>query len=144
MAKRPYPSALSDQEWNFVAIYLALIDEQAPQRRYSLREVFNALRWLARAGARWRLVSHDLPPSAMVYQQFRLWQETDCFEALLTDMRSIIRATEGRSSPALASWMAKPCEAAARASQVRGTMATNGARPAKCKWLSIRWAICWR
>ena len=54
MTRKPYPSDVSDEEWNFVAPYLALIDEQAPQRRHSLREVFNALRWLARAGAAWR------------------------------------------------------------------------------------------
>ena len=51
MSRKPYPSDVSDDEWSFVAPYLALIDEHAPQRRHSLREVFNALRWLARAGA---------------------------------------------------------------------------------------------
>lgn len=96
MTRKPYPSDVSDEEWNFVAPYLALIDEQAPQRRYSLREVFNALRWLARAGAPWRLVPHDLPPWPMVYQQFRRWDDAGCFEAMVNDMRSIIRAAQGR------------------------------------------------
>ena len=96
MTRKPYPSDVSDEEWNFVAPYLVLIDEQAPQRRYSLREVFNALRWLARAGAPWRLVPHDLPPWAVVYQQFRRWEEAGCFEAMVSDMRSIISTAEGR------------------------------------------------
>ena len=96
MTRKPYPSDVNDEEWNFVAPYLALIDEQAPQRRHSLREVFNALRWLARAGAPWRLVSHDLPPWPVVYQQFRRWDEARCFEAMVSDMRSIIRTAEGR------------------------------------------------
>ena len=96
MTRKPYPSDVSDEEWNFVALYLALIDEQAPQRRHSLREVFNALRWLARAGAPWRLVPHDLPPWAVVYQQFRRWNEAGCFEAMVSDMRSIIRTALGR------------------------------------------------
>ena len=96
MTRKPYPSDVSDEGWNFVAPYLALIDEQAPQRRYSLREVFNALRWLARAGAPWRLVPHDLPPWAVVYQQFRRWEEAGCFEAMVSDMRSIIRGAQGR------------------------------------------------
>lgn len=43
MTRKLYPSDVSDEEWNFAAPYLALIDEQAPQRRHSLREVFNAL-----------------------------------------------------------------------------------------------------
>jgi transposase len=96
MNRKPYPSDVSDEEWNFVAPYLALIDEQAPQRRYSLREVFNGLRWLARAGAPWRLLPHDFPPWPMVYQQFRRWSEAGCFEALVSDMRSIVRLSQGR------------------------------------------------
>jgi transposase len=96
MSRRPYPSDVSDEEWNFVAPYLALIDEQAPQRRHSLREVFNALRWLARAGASWRMLPNDFPPWPMVYQQFRRWDDARCFEAMVSDMRSIIRTAEGR------------------------------------------------
>jgi len=96
MTRKPYPSDVSNEEWDFVAPYLALIDEQAPQRRHSLREVFNALRWLARAGAAWRMLPNDLPPWAVVYQQFRRWDEAGCFEALVSDMRSIIRVSQGR------------------------------------------------
>lgn len=36
--------------------------EDAPQRDHSLREVFNALRYLVRGGIAWRLMPHDLPP----------------------------------------------------------------------------------
>lgn len=52
---------------------------------------------LARAGAPWRLLPHDFPPWPAVYQQFRRWSEARCFEALVSDMRSIIRAGQGRS-----------------------------------------------
>ena len=58
MNRKPYPSDVSDEEWAFVAPYLTLMDEDAPQRTYPLREVFNALRWLA-AGVFAALV-HDL------------------------------------------------------------------------------------
>ena len=97
MNKKPYPSDLSQQEWDFVAPYLTLMKEDAPQRAHSLREVFNALRWLARAGAPWRLLPHDFPPWPAVYQQFRRWSEAGCFEALVNDMRSIIRVAQGRT-----------------------------------------------
>jgi transposase len=97
VTRKPYPSDISDEEWHFVAPYLTLIDEAAPQRRYSLREVFNALRWLARAGAPWRLLPNDLPPWQRVYQQFRRWDESGCFEAMVSDMRSVIRVSQGRS-----------------------------------------------
>jgi transposase len=96
VSRKPYPSDVSDEEWHFVAPYLTLMDEDAPQRRYSLRVAFNALRWLARAGAPWRLLPNDLPPWQMVYQQFRRWNDAGCFEAMVNDMRSIIRVGGGR------------------------------------------------
>ena len=80
-----------------MAPYLTLMKPDAPQREHDLREVFNALRWLARAGAAWRLLPHDFPPWAAVYQQFRRWSEVGCFEALVNDMRSIIRVGQGRA-----------------------------------------------
>ena len=43
---RSYPSDVADEEWAFVAPYLTLYAESAAQqRRYSLRHVFNALRY---------------------------------------------------------------------------------------------------
>jgi transposase len=47
--RRPYPTDVSDEEWAFVAPYLALVRQDAPQRTHDLREVFDALRWIVRA-----------------------------------------------------------------------------------------------
>ncbi len=62
MSRRAYPSDVSDDEWAFVAPYLTLMSEGAPQREHSLREVFNGLRYIARTGVQWRFMAHDLPP----------------------------------------------------------------------------------
>ncbi|WP_425480345.1 transposase, partial [Xanthomonas theicola] len=43
-SKRPYPTDISDEEWAFAAPYLSLMTEHAPQRKYELRAMFNALR----------------------------------------------------------------------------------------------------
>ncbi len=40
MARKPYPTDVTDLEWHFVAPYLTLMREDAPQREHSLREVF--------------------------------------------------------------------------------------------------------
>lgn len=98
MSRKPYPSDLTDEQWAFIAPYLTLMKEDAPQREHSLRDVFNALRWLARAGASWRMLPHDFPPWAAVYQQFRRWNDAGCFEAMVNDMRCIIRTAQGRES----------------------------------------------
>jgi len=91
-----YPSDGSDEEWALVAPYLTLMREDAAQREHDLRDVFNALRWLARTGAQWRMLPNDLPPWAAVYQQFQRWQDRGCFEALVHDLRALLRLAEGR------------------------------------------------
>jgi transposase len=70
-ARKPYPSDVSDAGREFLAPYLTLGREGAPQREYPLRDVFDALRYVVRAGCRWGMLPHDLPPSAAVYQQAR-------------------------------------------------------------------------
>jgi transposase len=94
--RKPYPSDVSDEEWTFVAPYLALVREDAPQRRHDLREVFNALRWLARTGAEWRLLPHDFPRWEAVYQQTRRWLAVGVFEAMVHDLRLLLRLAGGR------------------------------------------------
>ena len=91
MIRKPYPSDVGDDEWAFVAPYLTLMTEDAPQRDYSLREVFNGLRWLARAGAQWRMLPNDLPPWYTVYQQTQRWLKAGVFEALVHDLRMLLR-----------------------------------------------------
>jgi transposase len=62
MKREPYPSDLSDDEWAFMAPYLTLMREDAPQREHELREVFNGLRYVVRTGMQWRMMPNDLPP----------------------------------------------------------------------------------
>lgn len=94
--RRPYPTDVSDDEWSFAASYLTLIKEDAPQRKYELRELYNALRWLARAGAAWRLLPTNFPPWEAVYQQTQRWLRAGCFEAMVNDLRSVLRVAQGR------------------------------------------------
>ena len=94
--RTPYPSDVSDEEWAFVAPYLTLMDEEAPQRRHDLREVFNGLRYIARGGLQWRLMPHDLPPWPAVYQQTRRWLAAGVFETIVHDLRELQRVAAGR------------------------------------------------
>ena len=93
----PYPSDVSDEEWAFVAPYLALVREDAKQRQHDLREVFNALRYVVRTGCQWRMLPHDLPPWAAVYQQTQRWLAHGVFEAMTHDLRELLRLADGRA-----------------------------------------------
>ena len=81
--RKPYPSDVTDEEWAFAAPYLALVHEGAPQRRHDLREVFNALRFLVRSGAPWRMLPNDFPPWEIVYQQTSRWLKAGVFEGMV-------------------------------------------------------------
>src|SRR5690242_772963 len=95
-SRNPYPSDVSDDEWAFVAPYLTLLPEDAGHRTHSLREVFNGLRWIVRAGAPWRLMLNDLPSWYVVYQQMQRWLAAGCFAALVDDLRLLLREVQGR------------------------------------------------
>ena len=96
MTRQAYPSDVSDDEWAFSAPYLTLMTEDAPQREHSLREVFNGLRWLVRTSAQWRMLPHDLPPWYTVYQQTQRWLKAGVFEAMVHDLRMLLREIEER------------------------------------------------
>ena len=101
--RRRYPSDVSDDEWAFCAPYLTLMKETAPQRKYSSREIFNALRWFVRAGCPWRMLPHDLPPWQIVQQQTLRWIRAGCFEAMATELRILMRwMVERKSQPTAA------------------------------------------
>jgi hypothetical protein len=88
--RKPYPSGVSDEEWAFMAPYLTLVREDAPQRTHDLREVFNPLRWIVRAGASWRM----LPTISSVGGRLPADKEVDSCrgsEAMVHDLRALLR-----------------------------------------------------
>jgi transposase len=72
-------------------------DGRRPQREHSLREVFNGLRWIVRAGAAWRMMPHDLPPWYTVYQQSQRWLKAGVFATMVHDLRALLRVAQGRA-----------------------------------------------
>lgn len=93
-----YPSNVSDEEWALLAPYLCLMAEEAPQRAYSLREVFNALRWIVRAGASWRIMPNAicLPGRSSTSKRSVGWLP-EYFLTLVDALRAVTRIASGRS-----------------------------------------------
>ncbi len=97
MNRKSYPTDVTDEEWAFVAPYLTLMREDAPQRDHPLREVFNGLRYIVRGGISWRMVPNDLPPWYTIYQQTQRWIKASVFEAMVHDLRELLRFAQGRN-----------------------------------------------
>src|SRR3954469_6608046 len=95
--RKSYPSDVTDDEWAFLAPYLTLMREDAPQREYPLRDLLDALRWVVKTGAQWRYLPGDFPPWYAVHQQARRWVAADCFGAAAHDLRELLRLADGRT-----------------------------------------------
>lgn len=98
MERKSYPTDVSDEEWSFVAPYLTLMTTDAPQRVYELREVFNGLRYIVRGGISWRMIPNDLPPWHIVYEQTQRWIKAEVFEAMVNDLRQVLRLAQKRKA----------------------------------------------
>ena len=98
MESKAYPSDVSDEEWAFAVLCLMLMSEGAPQRDYALRKVFNGLRYIARSAAPWRVMPNDLPRWCVVYQQTQCWMKAGVFEAIVHDLRALLRVARGRKA----------------------------------------------
>jgi transposase len=96
--RKPYPSDVSDAEWEFLTPYLTLMRPDAPQREYALRAVFDALRYVVKTGCQWDFLPHDFPPWTAVYQQARRWIAAGVFEEITHDLRMILRLVDGREA----------------------------------------------
>jgi transposase len=98
LSRKPYAADVSDEEWAYVAPYLALMNPYAPQRTYPLREVFNGVRYVVKTGCPWRDLPHDLPPWDVVYHQAQRWMKAGVFERLVQDLRELLRLAAGRKA----------------------------------------------
>ena len=128
MERQPYPSDVSADEWAFVAPYLPLMTEEAPQREYRLREVFNGLRWSVRAGAAWRMLPHDVPPWHTVSQQSQRWGKAGVFDTMAIALRELLRVAKGRNpQPSAAIFDSRTLQSTPESG------ARAGCDPAKCR-----------
>jgi transposase len=96
--RQSYSSDVSDAEWEFLIPYLTLMREDAPQREYPLRDLFNAVRYVVKTGCQWRYLPHDFPPWTAVYQQARRWIAAGVFEEITHDLRMIVRLVVEREA----------------------------------------------
>jgi transposase len=65
-----YPSDLTDEEWERIAPLLPRPAKKGRKPEVDLREVSNAIRYMARSGGGWRMLPRDFPPWQTVYWWF--------------------------------------------------------------------------
>jgi len=97
MERLPYPSDLTDPQWQCIQAVLPTAKEgrTGRPRKYPLREIWNAIFYQARAGCAWRLLPHDFPPHGVVWEHFCRWRDSGLIEAVHDALREKVRVQEG-------------------------------------------------
>ena len=96
MPRQPYPSDLSDAEWTKLKPLLPVENRIGSPRKVELREVMNALMYVADNGIKWRAMPHDLPAWQTVYGYFRRWSQSGMWEKVNQALAQQVRVAAGR------------------------------------------------
>jgi putative transposase len=105
-ARKPYPSDLSDAQWEWIGIALPDAKPGGRPREVDLREVVNAILYVNRSGCQWDMLPHDFPPRSTVFEYFAAWRDDGTWENMLRVMREGYRenhAPSGEATPSAAS-----------------------------------------
>jgi putative transposase len=98
-ARTRYPSDLNDLQWSNIAHLFPQPQGPAGRRRtYPMREIVNAILYLARSGCAWRMLPHDFPPWKTVSYYFYTWRDRGVWEEVHHVLRTDTRTLRGRES----------------------------------------------
>lgn len=95
--RKPYPTDLSDAEWQRIEPHLPKRKStRGRKREHCLREIVNAILYVLRSGCAWRMMPHDLPPWQTIYHYFRLWRKDGIWAQINDALRIEVRVAAGR------------------------------------------------
>ncbi len=72
--RKPYPTDLSDDEWNYIEPHMPAPQGHGRPRIHSPREILNTIFYVLKSGCQWRLLPHDFPRWPTAYHYFRKWR----------------------------------------------------------------------
>jgi putative transposase len=93
--RKPYPSDMTDDQWA-IAEPLVPASELGRPREVEMREVLNAIFYVARSGCQWDMLPHDFPPKSTVYDYFKRWRDDGTWQRITDALRRQVRAEAGR------------------------------------------------
>ena len=70
-----YPTDMTDREWVLAAPFIPPAKTGGRRRTTDMREVLNAMLYLASAGCAWRLLPKCFPPVSTVRRYFYAWRD---------------------------------------------------------------------
>lgn len=89
--RKPYPTDLSDAEWEYMEPHMPAPKGHGRPRIHSPREILNAIFYVLRSGCQWRFLPHDFPRWPTVYHYFRKWRINGTWERINRAIRERLR-----------------------------------------------------
>jgi transposase len=93
-----YTSDMTDREWALAAPFIPAAKRGGRRRTTDMREVLNALLYIAASGCAWRLLPKCFPPVSTVQRYFYAWRNAGLLEAMNTVLVMNLREIEGRQA----------------------------------------------
>ena len=91
-------SDLTDEEWALIAPLMPSPNRIGRPRKTALREVVNALLYMASSGGAWRLLPKDFPPFSTVQKYFYRWRDEGLLRTINNELVMAAREREGREA----------------------------------------------
>lgn len=96
MNRLPYPSDLTDEQWNRIKHLIPPEKPGGRHRTLAMRDVINAILYVDVSGIQWRMLPHDFPNWSSVYGYFWRWRNAGVWQRIHDTIRAQIRQQEGR------------------------------------------------
>jgi len=93
-----YASDLTDREWELVAPFMPPPKRIGRPRKVDMREVVNALLYMATTGCQWRMLPKDFPPYSTAQRYFYDWRDSGLLQTMRFMLAMETRELEGRDA----------------------------------------------
>lgn len=93
-----YASDLTDREWSLMVPFMPPQRRIGRRRTTDLREVVNAVLYMATTGCQWRMLPSDFPPVSTVQRYFYDWRDSGLWQTIRFHLAMATRELEGRDA----------------------------------------------
>jgi transposase len=93
-----YASDLTDQEWDLVAPFIPPDKPTGRPRRTAMRDVMDAVLYIASTGCAWRMLPNDFPAPSTVRYYFYNWRNNGILQAISQHLVIQTRELEGKKA----------------------------------------------
>jgi transposase len=93
-----YASDTTDEEWALIEPHLPPPASCGRTRETSMREVVNAVFYIAQTGCQWRLLPKNFPPYTSVQRYFYAWRDSSVWQTINHVLLMAVREAAGRKA----------------------------------------------